>query len=80
MNYIALFFTHSGAVKFDKTLRNKGIKTLMMPSPRVLSSNCGISVQFTYDSDIQSLINEDVESIYKIQDVGTKNYMLVYSD
>lgn len=67
MEYIALFFTHSGAVKYNKFLLQNGIKTEMMPVPRKLTSNCGIGVKFIYPTDISEFISEDIEKIYFIR-------------
>jgi len=38
-----------------------------MPVPRRLSSNCGIGVKFITDRDINNMITEDIEKIFKIQ-------------
>lgn len=76
MEYIALFFTHSGAIKYDRLMRDKGIKVQLMPVPRKLSSNCGIGARFMCDSDISTLVSDDVEKLYKIEGL---NYILKYS-
>lgn len=78
MNYIALFFTHSGAIKFKKVLKMQEIDSVLMPVPRTLSSNCGISVKFFFYNKIEDLINEDIEKIYQITDKNS--YSLVYSE
>ncbi len=75
MTYISLFHTHSGAIKFSNMLKKESIKYDVKPSPRKLSSNCGISVTFDYHKDIKDLIIEDVESMYLIEN---KEYILVY--
>jgi len=76
MEYIALFFTHSGAIKYDKFLKDKGIKSMMAPVPRKLSSSCGIGTIFEYDDSIEDIISEDIDKIFKIV---KKEYSLVYS-
>lgn len=78
MNYMALFFTHSGAIKFNEVLKTIGINGTLMPVPRVLSSNCGISVKFSFNDKLEDLINEDIDKIYQISDKNS--YSLVYSE
>lgn len=73
MEYIALFYTHSGALKFEKDLTSKNIKCTLVPTPRKLSSSCGISVIFTTDEDIQLFNNKDIEKIFLIL---SKKYIL----
>lgn len=68
MEYLATFYTHLGAVKYHRYLQNKGIKTETMPVPRKFSSNCGIGVSFSTAEDIKTLISEDIERIFLIQD------------
>jgi len=75
MEYVALFFTQFGAIKFEKSLNKKGIQGTMMPVPRKLSSSCGISVKFNFQDDIASLICNDINKIYESDG---KNYNLVY--
>ena len=76
MEYMALFFTHSGAIKYDRFLKAEGIRVQLMPVPRKLSSNCGVGARFFYDSDVSTIISDDIEKLYRIE--GT-NYHLIYS-
>jgi hypothetical protein len=46
MDYIATFFTHSGAVKYKKYMIKLGINVELLPVPRRLSSDCGIGARF----------------------------------
>jgi hypothetical protein len=75
--YVAIFFTHSGAIKFDRKLKSYNIECELMPVPRKLSSNCGIGAKFKYDKDIIDLIDEEIEKIFIVDD---KDYKLVYSE
>jgi len=75
MEYLALFHTQSGAIKFHKALGGKGIEARMLPVPRKLSSSCGIAVRFSYEDDIGRLVLVDIEKIYKI---NGPEYQLVY--
>jgi len=77
MQYIATFFTHCGAVKYQKYLKNRSISAELMPVPRKLSSSCGISARFGYDGDIRSMISEDIESLFLIENM---NYTLIYKN
>lgn len=74
--YVVLFYTHSGAIKFDRKAKKKGYRVELMPVPRKLSSNCGVSAKIQLDSSINELIDEEIEKIYHICE---KEYQLVYS-
>ena len=75
MQYIGVFFTHSGAIKYHRYLNSLEIVNETMPVPRKLSSNCGIGVKFQTDRDINNMITEEIEKIFKID--NNKN-ILVY--
>ncbi|KUO75539.1 MAG: hypothetical protein APF77_08320 [Clostridia bacterium BRH_c25] len=75
MQYLATFFTHCGAVKYQNHLKNQSIPVELMPVPRKLSSSCGVSARFEYDEDIRSMISEDIESLFAVED---KEYKLLY--
>ncbi len=67
MDYIAVFFTHSGAIKYHRHLKSTGIENETLPIPRKLSSNCGIGVKFYTSNNINEMITADVEKIYEIK-------------
>ena len=75
--YIAIFFTHSGAIKFDRKLKSFNIKCELLPVPRQLSSNCGIGAKFKFDKDVLDLVDDEIEKIFILED---KKYNLVYSE
>lgn len=75
MEYLATFFTHSGAIKYRKYLNNQGYSVDLMPVPRKVSSNCGIAAKFKFNTDIRAIISDDVEQLYKIEG---KEYKLLY--
>lgn len=77
MDYIATFYTHSGAVKYTMYLHELKIKAESRPVPRELSSNCGVAVQFTFDGDVSLHISEDMEKLFKITPGG---YRLIYEN
>jgi len=72
MEYISTFYTHSGAVKYQRFMKKKGIKIELMPVPRKLSSNCGIGARFTLEEDIRQFISDDIEKLFQIVDGGEK--------
>ncbi|HHV46797.1 MAG TPA: DUF3343 domain-containing protein [Tissierellia bacterium] len=74
--YIAVFFTHSGAIRFDRKAKSSNIECQLMPVPRKLSSSCGICARFKFDKDVMELVDDEVEKIFIIK--GGK-YELVYS-
>ncbi|WP_061996673.1 DUF3343 domain-containing protein [Clostridium sp. ATCC 25772] len=70
MNYLATFFTHSGAIKFKRYLTKNNIENEALPVPRKVSSNCGIGVKFLYEKNIEKIYDEDIEKIFKVKEKG----------
>lgn len=68
MDYIATFYTHSGAVKYQRFMKKRSIKVELMPVPRKLSSNCGIGTRFTLEEDIRQFVSDDIEKLFRIID------------
>ena len=62
--YIATFFSHFGAIRFNKHLKSVGLSGTLMPVPRKVSSSCGTCVQFETD-DLTLPPMQDVEGIYR---------------
>jgi len=75
--YIAIFFTHSGAIKFDRFCKKNNITSELMPVPRKLSSNCGICSKFCYSNNVDDLISDEIEKIYECHE---KEYILRYEE
>ncbi len=73
--YIATFFTHFGAVRFSRVLKEQGVDGKVMPVPRKVSSSCGSCVRFTAETET-AFHTEDVEGIYLAQNDG---YIQLYS-
>ena len=46
MQYIATFFSHFGAVRFQHLCTERGWQAQVRPVPRSLSSSCGTCVFF----------------------------------
>lgn len=70
-----LFFTHTGAIKFDRAMKKERIPCVLMPVPRVLSSNCSVSARISFDGQENKLIDDQIEKIF--QNHGG-NYTLIY--
>ncbi|MBM7562424.1 DUF3343 domain-containing protein [Fusibacter tunisiensis] len=65
--YYVLFFTHSGAIQFQRKMEKRGILCDLMPVPRRLSSNCGVCAKIEYDTDVLELVDDEIEQIYEIK-------------
>lgn len=76
MDYIATFFTHSGAVKYKKHMKSIGISVELLPVPRRLSSDCGIGASFSTVLDIRGLVSEDIDKLFAVEKDGER---LIYS-
>lgn len=75
MEYVILFFTHSGAIKFNRKCKKKNIQCELMPVPRVLSSNCSISAKIKFEDNIDIIIDDEVEKVFLIKN---SNNILIY--
>lgn len=78
MTYTIVFFTHSGAIKFNRNMQKENIPCELMPVPRRLSSNCGIGAKVDYDRDYKALIHDEVEKIFKND--GDKDNLIYESE
>lgn len=72
MEYMVLFFTHSGAIKFQRKCINNNIPCELMPVPRILSSNCSISAKIQVGNNIAALIDDEIEKIFLIEETDNK--------
>lgn len=70
MKYIATFFSHFGAVRFERQLRKKGIRGKVMPVPRNLSSSCGTCVQYESEEPFSENPHGEIEQIVLVLDTG----------
>ena len=63
---VVLFYSTSAAIRAEKLTLEAGLKVKLIPVPRQLSSDCGISLRFEWDqADV-------VRSILKAKGVGTQ--------
>lgn len=73
--YIATFYSHYGAVSFKRNCEKRGFAATLMPVPRNLSSSCGTCVKFKTMEQHFPELNEELEQIAEILEVG---YRIVY--
>ena len=71
--FIATFFSHFGAIRFNKQLKEAGIQGKLMPVPRRVSSSCGTCVRF--EGEPPARPPEEVEQIVEVTDSG---YRVLY--
>lgn len=67
--YVATFFSHFGAIRFGRTLRELGIQHALAPVPRKLSSSCGTCVRFTVQT-LPELPEGDLERLFRVTEAG----------
>ncbi len=79
MEYIASFFTHSGAIKYSRFLNKLNINNQTMPVPRKLSSNCGIGVKFNYKGNLNNILAEDIEKLFSVKMDNMNVYIVLNS-
>ncbi|HKM43068.1 MAG TPA: DUF3343 domain-containing protein [Limnochordia bacterium] len=72
MEFIATFFTHSGAVKYKRHMKQLGILVELLPVPRRLSSDCGIGARFKTSQDVSHLISDDIDKLFLVENGGEK--------
>lgn len=62
--YIATFYAHIGAVRFNKLQTKAGNESKMMPVPRALSSSCGTCVRYTADAPLpKNAVLDEIEQV-----------------
>ena len=74
--YLATFYIHFGALKFNKDCKAISIKSRKMPAPRSLSASCGTCVVFETDdisTVLKSLDLEHMEGCYLVVGKGKYN-------
>lgn len=68
--YIATFFSHFGAIRFSRSLKEQQIPCRLMPVPRRVSSSCGTCVRFETESDpapegVPRWDSDDLEQLFR---------------
>ena len=66
--YIATFFSHFGALRFQKLCSQLSWPARLAPVPRSLSSSCGTCVR--YEGDCPDAPPEEVEQIVEVTPGG----------
>ena len=70
-NYgIIIFHTTTSAIHSEKVLKKEGFEVKLIPTPRELSSDCGIALKFDWQQSekIQSILDKskiEISSIHK---------------
>ena len=71
MKYIATFFSHFGAIRFEKNCKGIGVPAKLMPVPRTLSSSCGTCVGYECEKyNFMDNISEEIEQIVEVFEDG----------
>jgi len=52
---VVVFHTTSAAIKADKVLRQANLSTKLVPTPRHLSSDCGLAIRFSW-TDLERIV------------------------
>ena len=71
MTFIATFFSHFGATRYERLCRAAGIAARTMPVPRSLSSSCGTCVRCegSYQTP-EGVCAEEIERIVRVEETG----------
>jgi hypothetical protein len=69
---VVLFYSTSAAIRAEKLTKGAGLKVKLIPVPRQLSSDCGISLRFEWDqADAVRLVLEakgvETQGIHRIE-------------
>ena len=76
MNYLATFFTHYGAMCFQRYCRENSLPAKMSAVPRSLSASCGVCIRFSAEHPPDLEAHQDMEGCYAI--TSSEGYMLVW--
>lgn len=69
---VVLFYSTSAAIRAEKLTQGAGLKIKLIPVPRQLSSDCGISLRFEWDQAdvIRSVLEAkgvEIQGIHRIE-------------
>jgi len=56
MKYVFLFESVHRVMRAEKILKGKGIKIDLIPVPREISSDCGVAIELSGDSESEALL------------------------
>lgn len=69
-NYI-LFYTYSHGLKLEAILKENNIKYTISPTPRKLSTSCGISIMYKKEDE------EKIKDIVKNNEIEVKGFYTI---
>jgi len=72
MKCVFLFKSVHHVMKAEKLLRGKGIKIDLIPVPREISSDCGVAIEVSEDSESEAILILGENSI-SVVECYTKN-------
>jgi hypothetical protein len=57
---VVLFFTTSAAMRAEKVAKREGLRVKLIPTPRQLSSDCGMALRFDWSDadDVRRCLEE----------------------
>lgn len=69
---VVLFYSTSAAIRAEKLTQGAGLRVKLIPTPRQLSSDCGISLRFEWDqaNTVRSVLEEkgvEIQGIHPIE-------------
>jgi hypothetical protein len=69
---VVLFYSTSAAIRAEKLTQEAGLKVKLIPVPRQLSSDCGISLRFEWDQAdaVRSILEEkgvETQRVHRIE-------------
>jgi len=72
MKCVFLFRSVHHVMKAEKLLRRKGIKIDLIPVPREISSDCGVAIELSEDSESEALLILGENNIF-VMECYTRN-------
>lgn len=68
---IVLFYTTSAVMRAEKVLNKASVNVKLIPTPRELSSDCGIALRFDWEQagNIEAILDEanvEIAGVYEI--------------
>ena len=69
---VVLFYSTSAAIRAEKLTKGAGLKVKLIPVPRQLSSDCGISLRFEWAQadEVRSVLEAkgvEIQGIHRIE-------------
>ncbi|MGM0378422.1 MAG: DUF3343 domain-containing protein [Bacillota bacterium] len=76
--YYILFENHIDGMELEKALKNRNIDFIISPTPRELSSSCGISIRIDLElkNKVKEVINEENLNFESIEKLEVKSYFI----